>query len=119
MLTRMESFDGIFIASTNLMDGIDPAALRRFDLKIRFGYLLPAQAADLLARQCAALGLDGPGAEEQARLRRLDQLTPGDFAAVARRHRFSPVASCAAFVAALDQECAFKRGKTGAIGFLA
>lgn len=119
MLTRMESFDGIFIASTNLMDGIDPAALRRFDLKIRFGYLLPAQAADLLARQCAALGLAAPGAEEQARLRRLDQLTPGDFAAVARRHRFSPVASCAAFVAALEQECAFKRGKTGAIGFLA
>jgi hypothetical protein len=26
------------LAQTNLMNGIDPAALRRFDLKIRFGY---------------------------------------------------------------------------------
>ncbi|RYG99303.1 MAG: AAA family ATPase, partial [Alphaproteobacteria bacterium] len=39
MLTQMEAFPGIFIASTNLMDGLDTAALRRFDLKIRLGYL--------------------------------------------------------------------------------
>ena len=42
MLTRTENFDGVFNDSTNLMDGFDLTALRRFDLKIRFGYLAPA-----------------------------------------------------------------------------
>jgi SpoVK/Ycf46/Vps4 family AAA+-type ATPase len=32
-LTQMEIYDGIFVASTNLMDGMDQAALRRFDVK--------------------------------------------------------------------------------------
>ena len=44
MLTQMEQFPGIFIASTNMMHGLDQAALRRFDLKVRFDYLLPEQA---------------------------------------------------------------------------
>src|SRR5207237_682577 len=32
MLTQMESFSGLLVASTNLMRGLDQAALRRFDL---------------------------------------------------------------------------------------
>lgn len=31
-LTQMEQFEGIFIASTNLMDGLDAAAMRRFGI---------------------------------------------------------------------------------------
>lgn len=119
MLTRMEGFGGVFVASTNLMDDIDPAALRRFDVKIRLGYLAPEQAALLLARQCAALDLAAPAAADLERVRRLDRLTPGDFAALARRHRFAPFAHGAALVAALEGECALKRGKGAAIGFLA
>lgn len=119
MLTRMESFGGVFIASTNLMGDIDPAALRRFDIKIRFDYLAPDQAVLMLARQCAALGLDTPRLDECARVRRLDRLAPGDFAALARRHRFAPFARTIDLVAALEQECGLKRGKTAAIGFLA
>lgn len=34
MLTQMESFDGIFIASTNLFENLDEASLRRFDMAI-------------------------------------------------------------------------------------
>jgi SpoVK/Ycf46/Vps4 family AAA+-type ATPase len=118
MLTRMESFGGVFIASTNLMGEIDPAALRRFDLKIRLDYLHPDQAALLLVRECATLGLEAPQAPDLERVRRLATLAPGDFAALARRHRFSRFASCAQFVVALEQECALKRGKPAAIGFL-
>jgi transitional endoplasmic reticulum ATPase len=44
MLTQMEAFPGIFVASTNLMDNLDPAALRRFDIKVKFGYLTAEQA---------------------------------------------------------------------------
>lgn len=119
MLTRMEAYPGVFIASTNLMAGLDPAALRRFDLKVRFGFLLPGQAAALLGRYCANLGLAAPAPDELGRLRQLSTLTPGDFAAVARQHRFRPLVSCAAFVAALEQECAVKEKKGCPIGFLA
>jgi MoxR-like ATPase len=119
MLTRMENFSGVFIASTNLMDGIDAAALRRFDMKIRFDYLEPGQAALLLQRQCAALGLEAPLPEVSAQARRLALLTPGDFAALARRHRFTPFVTCEQVVEALEQECMLKRGKSASIGFLA
>lgn len=118
MLMRMEGFDGVFIASTNLMNGIDPAALRRFDIKVGFGYLRPAQAAALLTQQCEALELAAPGLDELERVRRLELLTPGDFAALARRHRFAPFSHCRELLDALGQECARKPGRPTAIGFL-
>ena len=39
VLTRMERFNGIFIASTNFIKNIDGAAMRRFQFKIEFDYL--------------------------------------------------------------------------------
>src|SRR5690606_23212189 len=48
MLTQMESYEGVFIATTNLMANLDQAALRRFDLKVKFDYLHAAQAWELL-----------------------------------------------------------------------
>lgn len=118
MLTRMESFPGIFIASTNLMDGLDQAALRRFDLKVKFGYLNREQAWRLFEQHCAALALPPPDPEVQARLAKLALLTPGDFAAVARRHRFHPIIDPADFIDALVGECSLKEGgRQRAIGF--
>ena len=110
MLTQMEGFAGVFIASTNLMDGLDPAALRRFDLKVKLDYLRPPQAWALLQRHCAQLGLAAPGAAEQARVERLKQITPGDFAAVLRHGRLMPLTSATALVAGLETECALKHG---------
>lgn len=118
MLTQMESFPGLFIASTNLMTGIDQAALRRFDLKVKFDFLRPEQAAELLQRHCARLALPAPDPDTLAMVRRLPQLTPGDFATVVRRHRFRPLESPAALVAALAAECALKEGAQTPIGFL-
>ena len=60
MLTQMESFPGIFIASTNLRDNLDQAALRRFDMKIKFDYLLPHQSRTLLESYCDTLHLEPP-----------------------------------------------------------
>lgn len=118
MLTQMESFAGLFIASTNLMDGLDPAALRRFDLKVKFDFLAPGQAAELLRRHCAQLGLGAPDAAAEQAIGALRQLTPGDFAAVLRRHRFHPVASAAQWVRSLQAECALKQGQSTPIGFV-
>ena len=32
----LEEFDGIFIATTNLIDNLDKASLRRFNIKMEF-----------------------------------------------------------------------------------
>lgn len=118
MLTQMETFSGVFIASTNLMDGLDQAALRRFDLKVKFGYLRPAQAWDLFEVHCESLGLPAPDASACTSVGRLATLTPGDFAAVARQHRFRPVGSVSALITALEVECSLKKDSQKAVGFI-
>lgn len=66
MLTQMEAFAGVFIASTNLMTQLDQAALRRFDVKVRLDYLLPAQARELFIRHSKHMHADQRlGAERQ------------------------------------------------------
>ena len=85
MLQQMERFDGVFICTTNLMDRIDQAALRRFTFKIRFRPLTLAQRERMFVVE--ALGGD-PAAMTPAlaeRLLPLQQLCPGDFAAVKRQ----------------------------------
>ena len=118
MLTQMESFAGIFIASTNLMDGLDPASLRRFDLKVRFDFLNRQQAWQLFARTCVALELAAPVPALRGRIEGLTKLTPGDFAAVSRQHRFRTIDSAVVLAAALAAECEIKQGAKSAIGFL-
>jgi SpoVK/Ycf46/Vps4 family AAA+-type ATPase len=117
MLTQMESFPGVFIASTNLMDGLDQAALRRFDLKVKFDYLKVDQAAELLRRYYEKLRVPVPTPDQLLRLSRLETLTPGDFATVIRQHRFRALTSSTALIAALEGECALKPGAKRAIGF--
>jgi SpoVK/Ycf46/Vps4 family AAA+-type ATPase len=84
MLAGMERFGGIFVCTTNLFEDLDEAALRRFTFKIGFKPLERAQRE----RMFIAEALDGrgePTAEQRERLAALDQLTPGDFAAVRRQ----------------------------------
>lgn len=118
MLTQMESFSGVFIASTNLMAGLDQAALRRFDIKLKFDFMLPDQAWQLLCRHCNQVGMAEPHADLRTRMSRLLRLTPGDFAAVMRQHRFQPIESATKLVLALEAECAVKEGARAPIGFL-
>ncbi len=119
MLTQMERFEGVFIASTNLMDGLDPASLRRFDLKIRFDYLRPEQVRRLFARWCKTLGLHAGVTKASQSVLSLEIVTPGDFAALARQHRFKPFATAGALAEGLIQECGIKSGLANRrIGFL-
>jgi SpoVK/Ycf46/Vps4 family AAA+-type ATPase len=85
MLQGMERFDGIFVCTTNLLDRLDQAALRRFTFKIKFMPLTPVQRERMFLTE--ALGGDAAGltSERQQRLARLPQLCPGDFAAVKRQ----------------------------------
>ncbi len=85
MLQGMERYKGIFICTTNLLDRLDQAALRRFTFKIRFKPLTGAQRETMFMVE--ALAGDGTSftSEIRQRLALLEQLCPGDFAAVKRQ----------------------------------
>ncbi|MEO6856437.1 MAG: ATP-binding protein, partial [Rhodoferax sp.] len=85
MLQGMERYRGIFVCTTNLLDRIDQAALRRFTFKIQFKPLLRSQRETMFLVE--ALGGDAARWSEtlHSRLAKLDQLCPGDFAAVKRQ----------------------------------
>jgi transitional endoplasmic reticulum ATPase len=76
MLTWMENHPLRFVCTTNLMERLDPACLRRFALKLRFDPLTPAQAALAFLR---FFGTEAPDAL-------MAGLTPGDFATVRKKH---------------------------------
>ncbi len=117
MLTQMESFPGIFVASTNYIEGIDAAALRRFDLKVKFDFMETKQAWVLFCRYCTELCLPEPDSQQQEKLRCLPQLTPGDFATVMRQSYLRPINSPEELLAALTAECAVKSNGRPSIGF--
>lgn len=108
MLTQIEKFEGLLIVSTNLMDNLDPAALRRFDLKLHFDYLSPEQRQSVAIHQLEKLGLPPLNDAELARFQHFDNLTLGDFSSVARRHQFSPFEQSADWIDALDKALALK-----------
>jgi SpoVK/Ycf46/Vps4 family AAA+-type ATPase len=85
MLQGMERFSGIFVCTTNLMDRIDQAALRRFTFKIRFNPLTTVQREKMFIVEALAGDAAALTAEARTRLAKLDQLCPGDFAAVKRQ----------------------------------
>lgn len=114
-LTQLESFEGLFIASTNLMDGLDQAALRRFDFKVRMDYLRPDQALAMLERHLRAWGITDTG-NASGRLR-MQPLAPGDFAVLARRHQITPFTSIDSVLDAICEEAAF-REPSRTIGFI-
>ena len=85
MLQGMERFAGIFVCTTNLLERIDQAALRRFTFKIRFKPLTAVQRERMFVTEALAGDATLLNESVRARLARLDQLCPGDFAAVKRQ----------------------------------
>lgn len=120
MLVQMENFDGIFIATTNLMDNLDKASLRRFDLKLEFDFLKPVQSWNMFVSYCKDLKLDKPPTSLKRAIESLRYLTPGDFAAVIRQNRFRPITDVKDFIQRLEDEIAVKKIYNGNVmGFLA
>ena len=118
MLTQMEAFKGIFIASTNLMDRFDTASLRRFDLKVRFDYLRPDQAWIMFQDVASGLHLE---VEHALREQMTGQahLTPGDFATVVRQARLNRPKDARELLSRLRLECEGKpEGRRKPMGFM-
>lgn len=89
LLVQIEHFPGILIFATNFLSALDVAALRRFDFKLELRPIGLEQRMTLLKRLTSSLKIAEPSDVNQVRrvVSSLNQLTPGDFAAVARRFR--------------------------------
>ena len=120
LLQQMEAFDGLFICTTNLMDDVDEAALRRFSFKIRFDPLTQAQSMALFAEVVFGSSSAVLPQNIEGLLKKLGSLTPGDFSTVQRQERllgerYSPLD----FLHHLEHESAMKKGGSPRkIGFL-
>ena len=75
MLTWMENHPYPFICTTNLMDTLDPASLRRFSFKVKYNFLTNTQVQEAFSY---FFGLNITSQQVAG----LDKLTPGDFALV-------------------------------------
>ena len=119
-LTQIEAYEGIFIATTNLMDRLDQASLRRFVCKVRFDYLAHRQRLALFRQELARLGGDPEEAKSwEGELLRMEKLTPGDFAVAARQFAlWHEPATSRALVDVLRKECQAKTGARQPIGFV-
>jgi SpoVK/Ycf46/Vps4 family AAA+-type ATPase len=118
LLQQLEAFPGIVACTTNLVEELDQASLRRFVFKIRFDYLTPGQVQALFD---ATLGGAGDLDERTAchrRLASLARVTPGDFAAVRRRlGALGAPLSGDRLLRELEAELALKDGPARRAGF--
>jgi AAA+ superfamily predicted ATPase len=80
LLTELDSFKGIFLATSNFMDGLDPAVLRRLFLKVKFDFLDEEQLETAFKLYFPKL--------KRSKLGFLPYLTPGDFKAVKEAAQF-------------------------------
>lgn len=111
MLTWMENHPLPFACTTNLVDQLDPATARRFSLKIGF---LPLSFEQRTACFRQFFKLEPP-----IGLQDLDQLTPGDFAVVAKRSNLLGTTEPEAILAELHREQLSKPDTRNPIGFQA
>ena len=115
-LARMERFPGVFICTTNLVDTLDAAILRRFQFRIEF---LAMRWEQSIAAFRAVFGRE-PTPEERDQLRQLSGLVPADFANVARQRQFLGDAAAGSAMALLNDEVQARRGAPAGrpMGFL-
>ena len=71
IMIRLELFEGVLLATTNHFDSLDNAILRRFQLKVKFGYLSTDQLKELI--EACVMN------KEKARALRTDQLAQFEY----------------------------------------
>ncbi len=118
LLVQMEAFQGIFLCATNLLDQLDPAAFRRFAVKVKFDVLTADQRVRMLLSTLRDLGIDPP-ANGEVLADGLAGAALGDFAVVTRRYRLLGVQPTAAELAdAVRAELSFRTPARQAMGFV-
>lgn len=119
VLTQIEAFQGVLVCTTNRIDWLDPASLRRFAFKVKFDYLTAAQRWRLFRQELVRLGGKRPAASKwEAPVCRLEGLTLGDFAVAARQFALGGNRPMAAeLYGCLARECEAKGALHRPIGF--
>jgi len=121
-LTQMEDFEGIFIASTNLLDILDSASLRRFDFKVKFDYMKHNAAINLFNNIIDIQKWDNTltDLEVEQQLHSISNLALGDFNVAVRKMRFSKNKTSTVFMNHLMGETNIKKDNGNIeIGFAA
>ncbi len=123
ILIQMENYRGIFICSTNIIESIDSAAMRRFQKKITFTYL-NLEARKKLFKSYFLNPENEMAAETIKELEGLNNLTAGDFKNVYQQIQFDDNIQYEErdFIEMLKRELKFKKDlspKKGKIGFCA
>jgi len=109
MLTWMEDHPYPFVCTTNLMDDMDQASLRRFTFKVQYNYMKAAQVRLAFKH---FFGIDVGNA-----LSHLTHLTPGDFAVVKAKRDVLDITDDAELIAMLENEQAAKGVRAVRMGF--
>ena len=109
MLTQMESHEYPFVCTTNLMETLDEASLRRFTFKIKFDFLTEPQVSQAIEHFFGIKDADV----------KIKGLTAGDFATVKRKLDFLGVKDLDEIVKMLQDEVKVKNAKElkNAVGF--
>lgn len=116
LLAQMECFTLPLFAATNYEQRLDKAVLRRFDFKLECDYLRPEQTANLYRQVLELKVLSGM---EKDVLRTLKKLTPGDFAILQRRKRFTPLSTLRKHALNILKAENTRKQTTQPIGFIA
>jgi len=109
MLSQMEVAKEPFIITTNLVEGLDPASLRRFTFKIKFDFLKPKDSQKLFRQYF--------NCESPVAILNNDILTPGDFATVKRKSDILNIFDPKELLDLLNEECDLKQQKRKEFGF--
>jgi SpoVK/Ycf46/Vps4 family AAA+-type ATPase len=119
MLTQMERFRGILIATTNRLEALDEASMRRFGEKLRFDFLTPDGNEVFFRKMLAPLARGRLDEETRQRLRSLTSCAPGDFKVVRDRHAMAESKpEHATLIRELEQEAMVKHaGQSRRVGF--
>jgi len=118
-LVQMERFRGLMIATTNRLDGLDPACLRRFQGKVRFDYLTTEGRRLLYDRMLRPLAAGPLDTDALRALEQLTRLAAGDFRVVRDRFALEDAANHRELVRALADEANVRQQQEGGrpVGF--
>jgi transitional endoplasmic reticulum ATPase len=123
LLKELEAFDGVVALCTNSFHTLDPAVLRRLDLKVGFGRLLAPAAREAFLLAAESLGLPAAHADTVLAAQPIpgEEVSLGDMAVAIRQARLRAATPSAALLReCVEGELRVRLGREGrSIGFLA